>query len=83
MTKETVFEQLKEIFSAVKPKADLSGITMESNLLTDVGVDSLSLLLMTLSIESKFNVRIASDARFDSVSDVVDYIYERVPKQSE
>ena len=74
MTKETVFEGLKEILANVKPKLDQSNIGFESKLLGDLGIDSLSMLLLSLAAETKFNIRFASDARFDTVGDVCDYI---------
>lgn len=74
MTKETVFDGLKEILSGVKPKLDQSTISYESRLVNDLGIDSLSMLLLSLAAENKFNLQFASDARFETVGDVCDYI---------
>lgn len=74
MTKETVFEGLKEILSGVKPKLDPSTIGFESKLVTDLGIDSLSMLLLSLAAENKFQIHFASDAKLDTVGDVCDYI---------
>lgn len=74
MTKETVFEGLKEILASVKPQLDPSNISFDSKLLTDLGIDSLSMLLLSLAAENKFNIRFASDVKLETVSDVCDYI---------
>ena len=78
MTKEEIFESLKEIFSTVMPGKDLSDVTDGSDLFTGLGMDSLMLLLSSLAIENKFGVRITSDAKFQTVGNVIDYIAERL-----
>ena len=74
MTKETVFEGLKEILANVKPKLDQTHITFDSKLLSDLGIDSLSMLLLSLAAENKFNMRFATDTKLETVGDVCDYI---------
>ena len=74
MTKETAFEGLKEILASVKPKLDQSNINYDSKLLGDLGIDSLSMLLLSLAAENKFNMRFASDVKLETVGDVCDYV---------
>ena len=74
MTKETVFEGLKEILSEVKPKLDQSTIGFESKLINDLGIDSLSMLLLSLAAENKFHIQFNPGTVFDTVGDVCDYI---------
>ena len=74
MTKEEILDGLKEVIGAVKPKLDMSGVTMESALLADLGIDSLSMMLMSLAIENKFNFQFSTQAPFRTVGEVVDYI---------
>ncbi len=74
MTREIVFEGLKEILANVKPKLDQTDISFDSKLLGDLGIDSLSMLLLSLAAETKFNMRFAADTTFDTVGDVCDYI---------
>lgn len=81
MTKNEIFEGLKEVIALVKPKLDLSNITVESNLLTEVGLDSLTMLFMTLGMEQKFGIKFdGSGTMFQTVSDVIDYIYAALNK---
>lgn len=74
MTKETVFEGLKEILSEVKPKLDQSTIGFESKLINDLGIDSLSMLLLSLAAENKFHMQFAPGTTLDTVGDVCDYV---------
>jgi len=58
----------------VRPNLDLTNITPESDLFTDLGMDSLMMMLMALAIENKFKIQISSGQKFQKVSDVMDYI---------
>lgn len=81
MTRETVFEGLKEILTNVKPKLDQSNIDFDSKLLSDLGIDSLSMLLLSLAAENKFNMRFAADAKLETVGDVCDYIVKATSQE--
>jgi acyl carrier protein len=77
MTKEKVFEDLKEIITAVRPSVDVATITYESTLLGDLSIDSLSMLLLSLATENKFNIRFDSNNEpFKTVGDVCDYVVQ-------
>ncbi len=80
MTNQEIFDSLKDLFSTVMPQIDMSAVTLESDLFTDLGMDSLSLLLTSLAIESRFSIRIAPNTRFVKVGDVVDYISNSIAK---
>lgn len=77
MTESDIFEGLKEILAVMKPHLDTSTATLESNLVRDLGIDSLSMLLMSLALEKKFNVNFdTTGAPFTTVGEVVNYIKE-------
>lgn len=77
MTRENVFDGLKEILANVKPKLDSSTIGFGSSLAGDLGIDSLSMLLLSLAAETRFHMQFASDApQFKTVGEVCDYIVE-------
>lgn len=81
MTKEEVFDGLKEILSNVRPKTDLSSVSYESRLINDLGIDSLSMLLISLAAENKFHMQFASGTPpFETVGDVCDYILNAISK---
>lgn len=74
MSQEEVFAGLKEVLSMVKPKMDVSKIKIEDNLITDLMIDSLSMLLLSLATENKWGIQIGSDVQFVTVKNVVDYV---------
>lgn len=75
MSRENVFEGLKEILSGVKPKLDLSRVDFGSRLVSDLGIDSLSMLLLSLAAEHKFGMQFENTAvPFETVGEVCDYI---------
>lgn len=75
MTDNEIIDGLKEILAVMKPKLDTSSASRESNLAADLGIDSLSMLLMSLALEKKFEVTFdPSHAPFQTVGEVVDYI---------
>lgn len=74
MTKEEILTGLKEVLMTVKPKIDSSKIGMDASLVMDLGIDSLSMLLMSLAIEQKFNFQFKNMRPFQTVGEVVDFI---------
>lgn len=78
MTREEIFAELKEVFCTVKPKLNQNTIKMDSNLVTDLGIDSLSMLLLSLAIENKFNFQFATQKPFQTVDEVVSYIEKAI-----
>ncbi|MCR5827121.1 MAG: hypothetical protein K6G53_01755 [Bacteroidales bacterium] len=82
MTDTEIFEGLKEILAVMKPHLDTSSATLESNLVRDLGIDSLSMLLMSLALENKFKVNFdTTRAPFTTVGEVVTYIRENQKEQ--
>lgn len=79
MTRNEIMAGLKELMALVKPKLDLSGIGEDSNLITDMGLDSLSMLLLSLGIENKFSIQLPNQKPFQTVSEVIDCVAEQLP----
>ena len=69
-----IFNELKEILKLIKPSADFSVIDMESQLVRDVGLDSLTILLLSLAVENKFQFKFEGTPKFNTVGEVIDYI---------
>ena len=78
MTKEEVLPALKEILSVIRPSADLSAVSYDSQLTRDLGIDSLSMLLMSMAIETKFSITFENSAPFVTVNDVCEYVISHV-----
>ena len=74
MQRETIFAGLKEILMQIKPKMDLSTVNEDSQLVRDVGLDSLTILLLSLAIETKFGFKFEGNPNFATVGEVMNYI---------
>lgn len=63
----------------IKPSLDLSTVNDDTQLVSDLGLDSLTILLLGLAIENKFGsqVNIMKGAlEFQTVGDVIDFIMQ-------
>ncbi|MDD6339918.1 MAG: phosphopantetheine-binding protein [Butyrivibrio sp.] len=69
-----IFNKLLEIFSNVIPEVDQSEISKDSTLLEDLGLNSLTMMLLAVSIEDEYGVSFDADAKLDTVQDVIDFI---------
>lgn len=76
MERETIFKELKEILILIKPSMDLSSVTEDSQLVRDVGLDSLTILLLSLAVENKFGFKFEGTPKFETVGEVIDYVSE-------
>ena len=74
MERAKIFEELKEILLIIKPSADFKNINDDSQLVRDVGLDSLTILLLSLAIENKFGFKFEGQPKFNTVGEVIDYI---------
>ena len=75
MTKQEVFEGLKEVLYVIRPKADLSTVDYDTELIRGLGIDSLTMMLLSLAAEDKFQVRFpVGQAPFKTVGEVCDNI---------
>ena len=74
----TMFEQLKELLvNELSVNAD--DITMDAELVSDLGINSLELADFVLLCEERFGVSISDDDihKFITVGDVVNYLSEK------
>ena len=74
MQRETIFEGLKEILIQIKPSMDFSSVNEDSQLVRDLGLDSLTILLLSIAIENKYGFRFEGNPKFITVREVLDYI---------
>ena len=61
----------------IKPSLDLSTVNDDTQLVSDLGLDSLTILLLGLAIENKFGSQVnimKGVLEFKTVGDVIDYI---------
>ena len=74
MQREAIFEETKEILIQIKPLMDFSALNEDSQLVRDAGLDSLTILLLSLAIENKFGFKFEGTPKFNTVGEVLDYI---------
>ncbi len=71
-----IFDKLLEIFANVIPEVDTNEIKPESNLIEDLGLNSLTLMLLAVSIEEEYNMKFDDLSSKETVGEVRDYIAE-------
>jgi len=74
MQRETILEGLKDILKQIRPSMDVSTVNEDSQLVRDLGLDSLTILLLSLAIENKFGFKFEGTPKFMTVGEVLDYI---------
>lgn len=74
MTQEYILNELKIIFRQINPKIDIDKVTPETKLVEDLGLDSLTILLMSFAIEKRFEFKFDAVQKFASVGEVIECI---------
>jgi acyl carrier protein len=74
-----VFEKLKEVLVeeiGVSPEE----VTMDSNMVTDIGADSLDIVQLLIKMEKEYGFKFSDEAmkNVKTVGDVVRYIEEKI-----
>ena len=81
MDRKEIFDKLREIlsFSFSDSSEILENCSESSNLITDLGLNSVGMLFMVISIEETFSIRFENVnlADFVTVKDVIDYIEDK------
>ena len=73
----SVFEKLQEII-ADQLEIDASEIDYESNIIDDLGADSLDIVDLVMSVEDEFGIEVPDEAleNISTIEDMVKYIEE-------
>lgn len=74
MEREIILKELKEILILIKPSMNLDSVTENSQLVRDVGLDSLTILLLSLAVENKFGFKFEGTPKFETVGEVINYV---------
>ena len=69
-----VFDKLIAILGRVKPNVDVASITMDSRLVADLGIDSLSMMLLAISVEDEFGIEFGDDTNFSTVKEICEFV---------
>ena len=69
-----IFEKLIEIFGNIVPEVNADEITPDSSLTEDLGLNSLTSMLLAVSIEDEFGIKFEDAGELATVQDVIDFI---------
>ena len=72
-----MLEKLKEILAKVNRGIDMDSVTLETRLIEDLGLDSLSIMLFAMEIEAAFDFRFTEPVKFVTVGDVCEFLENR------
>lgn len=76
-----IYDKLLEIFANVIPEVDSSEISMESTLTEDLGLNSLTMMLLAVSIEDEYNIKFDGAGDLKTVADVCEFISDKTGMQ--
>ena len=75
MTRQDVFDGLKEIIAVLRPATDLTDVDFDTELGRGLGIDSLSMIMLSLATEEKFQMRFPDgEAAPTTVGEVCDAV---------
>ena len=82
MSRTEIIEKLTDVMKLAMPASqlDVSKLTEDSNLVTDVGLTSVGILYVVIAIEEFFQIRFddVGFADFKTIADVINYIEKKV-----
>ena len=75
-----IFEKVQKLLAEALNIDDLSKITMESNIVQDLGADSLDMVELLMSLEDNFGITVPDEVANDlvTVGAIVKYIEAQV-----
>jgi len=74
MERNTILNELKSILIKIKPSLDTDSVNSETRLVEDLGLDSLTIMLLSLAIENRFGFRFEGAPDFNTVGKVMEHI---------
>ena len=75
-----MFERLMKLIQENLPDNDVSKATEESRLMEDLGLDSVGMMMLSMSIEDEFGVRFDEPVYFETVKDVLSWLEKNATK---
>ena len=78
-----MYERLLKLIKENMPDANVASATKESKLMADLGMDSIAMMMLSMSIEDEFGVSFDEPVMFETVQDVLDYLEKNATKRQE
>ena len=79
MKREEIIETLKKIFiTVIDENKDFSNVSEETNIIKDLGVNSVGLIYLLMAIEETYDIDMSdvTFSTFEKIGDVIKYIEE-------
>ena len=67
-------DKLLDMMREIMPDTDVSGVTADTELMADLGLDSLNLMLLAISVEDRFGIMLGTDYNPGTVGELCAYI---------
>jgi acyl carrier protein len=74
---DELLQELKALLNKTLPAVNTDNVTMKSDLRTDLAIDSFNMILLAISIENHFNIKLDETFVPKSVEDVCEYIQRK------
>ncbi|MCR4911102.1 MAG: acyl carrier protein [Bacilli bacterium] len=75
-----MYERLLKLIQENLPDSDLSNANENSKLMADLGLDSVGLMMLSMSIEDEFGVTFDEPVYFETVGDVLRWLETHAKK---
>ncbi len=75
-----MFDRLLQLIKKAMPDANVDGATVNSRLVEDLGLDSIGIMMLAMSLEDEFGVHFSDAINFVIVQDVIDFLEANATK---
>ena len=75
-----MLERLTKLINENLPEKKIENVTPESRLIEDLGMDSIGMMMLSMSIEDEFGVTFDEPVYFVTVKDVLDWLEKNATK---
>ena len=75
-----MLERLTKLIQENLPEKKLENVTPESRLIEDLGMDSIGMMMLSMSIEDEFGVVFDGPVSFKTVQDVLTFLEQNAKK---
>ena len=75
-----MYERLLKLIKKDMPDVDVEKASPSSKLMEDLGMDSIGLMMLSMSMEEEFGVRFDEPEPFETVQDVLNYLEKHATK---
>lgn len=75
-----MLEKLKELIKNTMPEVEIEGVTRDTRLIEDLHFDSLSIMMLSMSLEDEFGITFDEPMVFNTVGEVIDFVEAKQAK---